>query len=166
MESYCCLHASLFASPGEHAHFRFSRLEEISPIVDFIAAHCPNPRALSQGLSELMVNAVEHGNLGIYYDEKSKLLSNGEWHTEVERRIALSCNLGKYAILDYVSKPDAAVLTIRDQGAGFNWQPFMEFASTRAADLNGRGIAIAKALDIWDIEYQDSGRRVVCRVRA
>ncbi len=41
------------------------------------------------GLSELLVNAIEHGNLEIGYDEKSRLLQSEGWQGEIDRRLAL-----------------------------------------------------------------------------
>jgi Histidine kinase-like ATPase domain len=114
----------------------------------------------------LMVNAVEHGNLGISYDEKSKLLDEGEWHNEIARRLTLPQHQEKFAILDYTAHADSITFTIRDQGMGFDWQLYIKFVPARWFDPNGRGIAIAVALDAWDIQYHDNGRRVVCRVPA
>lgn len=33
---------------------------------------------------------------------------------------------------------------IRDQGAGFNWQGYLEMSPERAFDTHGRGIAMAR----------------------
>jgi Histidine kinase-like ATPase domain len=144
--------------------FHFSGLHEIAPIVQFIAAQCPHPQALEQGLSELMINAVEHGNLGIRYDEKSALLLSGEWHNEIARRLALPQNQHKCAVIEYAATTDAIALTIYDQGDGFDWRPYMAFAPERGLAPNGRGIAIAASLAIWRIEYQGVGNRVVCKI--
>lgn len=165
IEPHCCSHTSLVYSRVAHARFRFSQMNEISPIVEFIAAQCLHSQQLSQGLTELMVNAVEHGNLGIRYEEKTELLFNGEWQNEIERRLAMPQHQSKYAILDYAVLPTGTVFTIRDQGHGFDWRPFMKFAPERWFEPNGRGIAIATSLDVWDVEYQGTGNRVVCRLR-
>ncbi len=164
MEPHCCPRASLIASRIECGVFRFSRLDEISPIIQFIAAQCPHPHRLSQGLSELMINAIEHGNLGISYNEKSRLLLSGDWHIEIERRLSLPRNQNKHATLSYAAQPDGLILSICDQGNGFDWQPYMDFPTDRSFDPNGRGIAIAKSLKIWDMEYHGTGNLVVCRI--
>ena len=46
-------------------------------------ALCEEPDLAGMGLVELLVNAVEHGNLGITFHEKSELLSAGRWEEEV-----------------------------------------------------------------------------------
>ena len=57
---------------------------------DWVA--CPDPEAVIIGLTELLVNAVEHGNLGITYEDKTALNAAGTWDTEVRRRLALPEN--------------------------------------------------------------------------
>jgi hypothetical protein len=55
----------------------------------------PEPRSAVYGLNELLINAVEHGNLGITYDEKIKLVVEGRLESEIERRLALPQNQAK-----------------------------------------------------------------------
>ena len=69
------------------ARFHFRTLEEAANLAYKIAACFPEPQKAAFGLNELMHNAVEHGNLGIGYDEKANLLRSGSWREEVERRL-------------------------------------------------------------------------------
>jgi hypothetical protein len=50
------------------------------------ARRCPQPDRVALGLRELMINTVEHGNLGIDYAGKSQLLLDGDLAAELERR--------------------------------------------------------------------------------
>ena len=163
MELHCCHNASLHTAPIKRSHFRFSKLDEIPDILERITAHCPDQSALSQGLLELMVNAVEHGNLGITYDEKSALLLSGEWHEEIARRLALPENQSKYVSVDCASCDEYIAVLICDQGKGFDWRLYMEFSPERSLAPNGRGITITKSLGAWDIAYQGKGNEVLCR---
>ena len=80
-----------------------------------------------------MRNAVEHGNLGIGYDEKASLLRSGSWREEVERRLNLSENHGKFASLTFETTEEAVVIRIKDEGEGFDWQRYLDFSPERAA---------------------------------
>ena len=51
--------------------FRLRTMSEATLLSEFIANNCPNPRLVLVGISEMIVNAIEHGNLGITFDEKS-----------------------------------------------------------------------------------------------
>jgi CheY-like chemotaxis protein len=146
----------------ERARFRFRTIEENNNLCYFIANCFPNPADAVYGLNELMVNAIEHGNLGITYDEKSDLVQNGIWREEVERRLQLPQYAEKFATLEYEVQEKNLVVTIKDQGRGFNWQNYVDFSPQRAMDPNGRGIAIAKVRSFPHLEYRGLGNEVVC----
>lgn len=54
-------------------------LDEARKLAAFIALLGPQPETLAMGLSELLVNGVEHGNLGIDFAEKSRLRETDCW---------------------------------------------------------------------------------------
>ena len=147
----------------ERGHFRFRTMEEAHNLSYFIASAFSNPHQVVYGLNELMVNAVEHGNLGITYDEKSNLILGGEWESEIQRRLALQENAHKFATLDFTSEHDEITIRIEDMGAGFDWKGYLDFSPERAMDPNGRGIAISKSRSFSHLEYQDAGNIVICR---
>jgi CheY-like chemotaxis protein len=148
----------------EQARFRFRTLEEAKNVAYYIASCCPEPESTVFGLSELMINAVEHGNLGITYPEKTQLVLSGTWETEVRNRLQLPENKKKFATLTFESDHENIVISIRDQGKGFAWQEYIEFNPLRMTDPHGRGIAMAKNMSFVDMEYRDNGREVVCRL--
>jgi hypothetical protein len=45
--------------------FHFQTLQEANLLANSFAHACPKPEKVILGLSELFINAVEHGNLGI-----------------------------------------------------------------------------------------------------
>jgi phosphoserine phosphatase RsbU/P len=130
-----------------------------------LANACPDPASAVIGLTELLVNAVEHGNLGITYEEKTQLNARGEWEQEVERRMALPENAGKRVVLRMERTPTELRFTIRDQGAGFPWTSYLDVDPRRAFDTHGRGIAIARAISFDSIAYRGCGNEVVATVR-
>ena len=125
---------------------------------------CPDPESAVIGLTELLVNAVEHGNLGITYDEKSALNANGSWDAEVRRRLALPENAHKSVELVIERTADELRFTIRDQGNGFDYQKYLDIHPKRAFDNHGRGIAIARAMSFSRIEYRGNGNEVMAVV--
>jgi CheY-like chemotaxis protein len=148
----------------DEGRFRFRTLEEAQSLAYLVAGFCPEPERVIGGLSELMVNAVEHGNLGITYDDKSALLRTGEWRLEVERRLALPENLDRFAVLEFQARARDFVIVIRDQGPGFAWREFLELSPSRATDRHGRGVAMARALSFATLEYRGPGNEAVCVV--
>ena len=115
------------------------------------------------GLVELLVNAVEHGNLGITYAEKSALRQASRWEDEVERRLSQEPWRSRRARVALRREGSQVEFTITDEGAGFDWKPFLDFDPARAFDLNGRGIAMARKLGFSSLEYRGAGNIVVVR---
>jgi len=147
-----------------NVEYRFVTLEDIASLVPVLADMCPVPDVVAPGLSDLMVNAVEHGNLGVTYQEKSLLKWEGDWEGEIQRRLALPQFHGRFATVRVEREPQALTFTISDQGAGFEWDKFLSFDPERAFDPNGRGIAMARMMSFAALEYQGRGNVVVARV--
>jgi CheY-like chemotaxis protein len=143
--------------------FLLQNLDDVSNVSYYIAKLYPDPEVTIMGLKELMINAVEHGNLGITYDEKSELNFKGIWAEEVQNRLSLPEYKDKYAIASLEKNDDQIVFTIEDQGRGFDWEKYMVMDPMRATDNHGRGIAMSNILSFDEIEYVAPGNKVICR---
>lgn len=145
--------------------FMFSSLEEGRNLAALLANTLPEASKVVMGLSELVINAVEHGNLGITYDDKSRLNEQGTWEEEVERRLALPENATKTVTLEFERAEGEVSFLIRDQGDGFDWQNYLEMTPERVFDNHGRGITMAKMLSFDHVEYLGCGNEVVAVVK-
>lgn len=150
----------------ESAEWRFANLDEANRLAGLLASLCPTPETASMGLTELMVNAIEHGNLGISYEEKTRLKRDDSWEAEVTRRLALPEFAGKVARVHMARTAEGLIFTIRDQGRGFDWRRYLDFDPERAFDPNGRGIAMARMMSFARLEYRDCGNEVTAVVAA
>ncbi len=146
------------------ATFRVRTLEEVSALARFLAKFCPEPERVIMGLGDLLINAVEHGNLGITYEEKTQLQEEGRWEQEIRDRLAREPYASKYVEVEFEQTKDRIQITIRDQGRGFDWKPYLEFDSSLVFATHGRGIAMAKAMCFDELEYYGAGNVVVGRV--
>lgn len=142
------------------AYFEFQTIDEANDLAKVLANTCAQPDKVVTGISELLINAVEHGNLQIFYDDKSRLLARGEWKNEVARRLKLTENKDKKVSVSFKRENQLNRILIEDQGDGFKWQNFLELDPSRAFDSHGRGIAIAKMLSLDEINYQGCGNKV------
>jgi DNA-binding response OmpR family regulator len=141
----------------ESGTFRFRTLDEGQFLALMIANTCPDPgNALS--ISELFINAVEHGNLGIGYEEKTIFVEQGTWHEEINRRLALPENQAKEVAVHLKRGPDSMTVSVEDQGPGFDFQQYLTMDEARVFHVHGRGIAMTKS--VLDIEYIGSGSTV------
>jgi len=146
------------------AEFGFRTAEQASNLASFLAKACPDPERVVLGLSELLVNAIEHGNLEISYDEKSALTQQGALHGEIQRRLADGRFRDRTATVRVKRQPNQVEITIRDEGPGFDPQPYLSIDPARVFDSHGRGIAIAKLMSFDDLEYRDGGCEVIGRI--
>jgi len=149
----------------QYAKFEFRSLHEARDLALLLADASTKPERTVSGYSELLVNAVEHGNLGITYTEKGLLLGGGFWADEVERRLLMPRYSDRIVQVLLERKSDAFVVTIRDQGEGFEWQNYLEFDPARAFDLHGRGIAKSKCFCFSSLEYVEKGKTVVATIK-
>jgi DNA-binding response OmpR family regulator len=138
-------------------------IEETRSLASLLATGCPEPERVVVGLSELLTNAVEHGNLGITYDEKSTF-SREELLREVDRRMEMPGNAVKSVTVGFERTTDSIRFTIKDQGPGFDWRPYVKPREEGLLDTHGRGIALAVLVSFDHVEYRGNGNEVVASV--
>jgi len=155
---------SLAINLVDDAQFSFNTIDEAQSLAAFLSSACPKPAAVVIGLSELLVNAVEHGNLEFSYKEKSVLIQENRWHEEVKLRLAAEENRRKRVIVVFKKTPGAIVFRIKDEGKGFDWRPYMTINVARAFDTHGRGIALATMLSFNHIEFLGIGNEVLATI--
>ena len=148
----------------QRSEYKLRTLQEARTLAKNLSCFYPQPQRAILGISELLINAVEHGNLAITYKEKSHLLQEGKWEEEIERRMELPEYFERKVEISLEQVEQKMLLTIRDCGAGFAYQKYMEMSPDRAFDPNGRGIAMSKMLSFDSIEYLGAGNQVIAVV--
>lgn len=112
-------------------------------------------------LHELLINAIEHGNCGITFAEKSAWLEQGfdinDLHDkkcedpEIERR---------KVVLEYHIQEHHTTFKIIDQGAGFNWRKVPDHIKDSGEFvLHGRGIILCRSMT-RNFQYNDKGNAI------
>lgn len=162
----------------EHGIFKFRDLEGCKALANFLAEVCPNPMLALVGINEIFLNAIEHGNLGITYDEKTKLQKENRWIPEIENRLKLPENLNKFVTVEFKRDSKNIYIKVLDQGEGFDWKKFMETKEEPNEKNNqdkdnqdtknehrlrthGRGIPLAQGLAFSELKYFGKGNEVL-----
>jgi len=145
----------------DHGIFLVRTLAEAEALAVLLAASCNDPDK-GQALFELLVNAVEHGNLGITYADKSRLLEAGQLQSEIQRRLALTENRDKRVVVELDREVDRLRIRIEDCGPGFDYHKYLKVDPERLFDAHGRGVMIANGT--LDLEYIDPGNQVLASV--
>lgn len=147
-----------------HCQIMVRTLGEAEDAACFLASCFPNPERVVTGLMELLVNAVEHGNLGISYEEKHKLLAENRWRSELDRLVTLPEYKDRQVEVLYQHKKEGYLVQISDAGRGFDWRRYWHINPARATSGHGRGIVRARLISFDQMAYNDTGNQVTVKV--
>jgi len=114
---------------------------------------------LHVALFELLMNAIEHGNCGISYQEKTEYLDkHGDIIPLIRDKAALRENRDKRVYFSYKITPERSYYTIRDEGEGFDWRGMMGDDDPNL-EMHGHGIRMASHY-IDNLRYNSAGNQV------
>jgi DNA-binding response OmpR family regulator/anti-sigma regulatory factor (Ser/Thr protein kinase) len=145
----------------QSAKFRFRTPAEAQMLTILLSGSFPVPERVIIGISELMSNAIEHGNLEIGFDHKCELLEKDALSDEIERRLQLEPYSGRVAEALVTKKPDGTYVVITDAGRGFDPRAYMNLDPARAMKRSGRGIAQARTISFDKLTYNKTGNQVM-----
>jgi CheY-like chemotaxis protein/anti-sigma regulatory factor (Ser/Thr protein kinase) len=156
---------ALAASLLHKAEFHYRSPAEARALAALLVRIYPDPERVAVGVWELLINAVEHGNLELTFADKTRLMQERRLLAEVQARLERPEFRDRTAVATLLREPGGLTLTVEDEGPGFDWLPYLELAPDRAFHTHGRGIAMAKALSFDEITYAGRGNRVAAKVR-
>ena len=120
---------------------------------------------ISLTLTELLINAIEHGNCGITSEEKTKYLEEfGTIHGLIAKKVQDPAVAGKKVIFQYEINTAESTYHISDEGEGFDWkkhldpEPEMDLLS-----FHGRGILLSLN-SVNSMTYNDAGNEVTVSI--
>ncbi len=128
-----------------------NKVEQIPSVVEHLLtiagdAICPEEQlGVRLGLIELIVNAVEHGNMGITYDEKKRAINQNRLDDLYQERLAESEIAARRVKIKFELSERGCEWTITDEGSGFDWQTIPDPTKGKALRaLIGRGIFLSR----------------------
>lgn len=111
--------------------------------------------ALQGAMMELLLNAVEHGNCRISYDEKTAWLSEGRNMLDlIAKKSREGDAASKKVYISYEISNLRTRISIRDDGDGFDWRARLK--SEMQAGLHGMGIKLAESF-VSAVSYNAKG---------
>lgn len=113
------------------------------------------------GIREMLINAMEHGNLEISNEEKTKFLQNGSYPQILKERLENPILKNRKVIVESKITKKEVIFKIIDEGNGFDVLEYLNKKNLATLDsLHGRGILITKnAFD--KILYNKKGNCVI-----
>lgn len=118
--------------------------------------------ALQGALMELLLNAVEHGNCKIGFDEKTEWLAAGKNMLElIESKTTSPGAIYKKVYISYDISNLRTRISIRDDGDGFDWKTRLN--SEMSVGLHGMGIKMAESF-VTGIAYNEKGNEATFEI--
>lgn len=142
--------------PIEFGNYKCNDFSSIYKLAAKIALLSDNKFAVAGALTEIMINALEHGNLGIG-QEKLKLLEQRTYGQALKK--AFEASSDKFIEIDVSSSQNIVNVKISDQGQGFDYKTELVFDHKKVGKLAGRGIYFAKRS--LNLEYLGNGNQVI-----
>lgn len=119
--------------------------------------------ALKVCLREMIINAIEHGNLNISFDEKTEAQNEGTYFSMLLSRQMDPRYANRTVTLIYSLTSRRALFRITDQGEGFDHADVMARDISKPEYftlMHGRGIAMAR-LEFDTVHYNAGGNSVL-----
>lgn len=116
---------------------------------------------LHVALFEMLMNAVEHGNCNISYDEKTDWLENhGDILDLIRAKSRQAGVCEKRVYFSYRITPERSFFSVRDQGTGFDWRSRVVVdPSDVNLGMHGHGIQMTNYY-IENLGYNETGNEV------
>ncbi len=113
-------------------------------------------------IREMIINAIEHGNFEISFDDKTEALTNNSYF----KILALKQKDDKFnkrtVEIEYSITQNMAEFSIMDHGKGFNYRKVLERGNEANEELLSHGRGIMMASNVFDdIRFNKKGNQVV-----
>jgi DNA-binding response OmpR family regulator len=121
---------------------------------------------LQLALREILLNAVEHGNLEVSYEEKTQATEAGTLDRLLSERRRDPRLADRKVTVDATRTPREIEVQISDEGSGFDWRGIPD--PTDPANLllgHGRGVLLAH-LSVDRLSFSETGNRVTLFLNA
>jgi len=142
-----------------------SDIEIIPKIVDYII-HESNSfdiGGLELGLNEMLTNSVEHGNLEISFEEKTKALEDDNLASLYWSRLNEPVYADREVAIKYKMSKEYVEFIITDEGNGFDWHSIPDpINEENHKEFHGRGIFLTR-FQFDEMEYLSKGNIVRLR---
>ncbi len=115
--------------------------------------------SISLGLREIIINAIEHGNLAITSEEKSAAMAADTYMTLLQERARDPRFKDRMVTISYLLDAKQVVYTITDEGDGFDHASIAQNAMPDAHRAHGRGILITQTC-FDSVVYNEKGNSV------
>ena len=112
-------------------------------------------------LREMLLNAIEHGNLGIDFDTKTTALMQESYFSLLDERRRQTPYRDRVVLIDALISADKLAFRVTDEGEGFDHRKMLaKLTDEKNETAHGRGIVMTiQEFDV--VRYNEKGNSVV-----
>lgn len=115
---------------------------------------------LSLAVRELIINAIEHGNLAVTFQEKTNAMEKEGMGPLIAERSGLHRYMGRRVTVTARRLHRRVVVCVGDEGEGFDWRSLPDPTDVmNLLSTHGRGILLA-SMSVDKLSYNDRGNEV------
>ena len=140
-----------------------NKLEDITPLIETLSAdvkkYIPNNEKdlFAAALYEVIMNAIEHGNLNILYETKKNWLKKNIYNKKLKELLKTEKAKTTQVQITLQIDDNSIIITVKDQGVGFNpRQEAKKINNDGFARESGRGIMMIKSY-FDDVKFNKKG---------
>ncbi|MEI7011834.1 7TM diverse intracellular signaling domain-containing protein [Leptospira licerasiae] len=119
--------------------------------------------AIRTCLREVLINAIEHGNLGISFDEKTEAMKSGNYMEFIQKRQREAFYGARNVKVAYSLNSKRIGFEIEDEGDGFDFKKMLNLDGEKLNEesyTHGRGIMMTrKVFDV--VKFNEKGNKVL-----
>lgn len=117
--------------------------------------------SISLVLTEMLINAIEHGNCAITSEEKTKHLEKHSTIHDLVRKKSRDKKIAASKVyFSYDINREHSTFVIRDEGKGFDWKSYLDGdGEIDFLSVHGRGILLTRQV-VNHIAYNNKGNEV------
>lgn len=118
---------------------------------------------IRMGLREIIINAIEHGNLNITFEEKSQATMGENYMEFILSRQKDPKYKDKKVTIEFTLNSNGVVYKINDDGNGFDYSKILgRIRNKQDNEFLAHGRGLTMAMNIFDnIEFNESGNMVL-----
>jgi PAS domain-containing protein len=118
-------------------------------------------RFLASCLREVVVNAVEHGNLQLSFDEKSASMTEGRYFELLQERRLDPRYRSRRVAVEYSVSASRATFRVTDEGPGFDYRKYERGAEEPDPELLEHGRGLFLTMSAFDkVAFNEKGNQV------
>ena len=143
-----------------------NKLEDITPVIENICYEVKKYiksdeiDLFAAALYEVIMNAIEHGNLNILYEMKKEWLKKNIYHKKLNELLKTDKAKKTHVEIALNVEENLITINVKDQGLGFKPKQEMKKISNEGfARENGRGMMMIKSY-FDEVKYNKKGNSV------